>query len=76
MKYFKNISTPEELKKQFRQYCITIEFAQQRGHLTPNEVAERQRISQEAERRAVLLLTPEEFRTLYGYDPKTDSKAA
>ena len=24
MKYFKNISTPEELKKQFRQYCITM----------------------------------------------------
>lgn len=53
-----------------------IEAAQQRGHLTPDEVADRQRISQEAERRAALLLTPEEFRTLYGYDPKTDSKAA
>lgn len=53
-----------------------IEAAQQRGHLTPDEVADRQRISQETERRAALLLTPEEFRTLYGYDPKTDRKAA
>ena len=53
-----------------------IEAAQQRGTLTPDEVADRQRISQETERRAALLLTPEEFRTLYGYDPKTDSKAA
>lgn len=53
-----------------------IEAAQQRGHLTPDEVSDRQRISQEAERRAALLLTPEEFRTLYGYDPKTDRKAA
>lgn len=53
-----------------------IEAAQQRGHLTPGEVADRQRISQEAERRAALLLTPEEFRTLYGYTPKPDSKAA
>jgi hypothetical protein len=47
-----------------------IEAAQQRGHLTPDEVADRQRISQETERRAALLLTAEEFRTLYGYDPK------
>lgn len=54
----------------------TIEAAQQRGHLTPDEVSDRQRISQETERRAALLLTPEEFRTLYGYDPKADSKAA
>lgn len=53
-----------------------IEAAQQRGHLTPDEMADRQRISQETERRAALLLTPEEFRTLYGYDPKTDRKAA
>ncbi len=53
-----------------------IEAAQQRGYLTPGEVADRQRISQEAERRAALLLTPEEFRTLYGYDSKADSKAA
>lgn len=53
-----------------------IEAAQQRGHLTPDEVSDRQRISQETERRAALLLTPEEFRTLYGYDPKTDRKAA
>ena len=53
-----------------------IEAAQQRGHLTPEEVADRHRISQETERRAALLLTPEEFRTLYGYEPKTDSRAA
>lgn len=53
-----------------------IEAAQQRGHLTPDEVGDRQRISQETERRAALLLTPDEFRALYGYDPKTDSKAA
>lgn len=53
-----------------------IEAAQQRGHLTPDEVNDRQRISQDTERRAALFLTPEEFRTLYGYDPKTDSKAA
>ena len=53
-----------------------IEAAQQRGSLTPDEVSDRQRISQETERRAALLLKPEEFRALYGYDPKTDSKAA
>lgn len=53
-----------------------IEAAQQRGHLTPDEMADRQRISQDTERRAALFLTPEEFRTLYGYDPKTDRKAA
>lgn len=53
-----------------------IEAVQQRGHLTPDEVADRQRISQETERRAALLLTPEEFRTLYGYDQKTDREAA
>lgn len=47
-----------------------IEAAQQRGRLTPDEVSDRQRISQEAERRAALFLTAEEFRTLYGYDPK------
>lgn len=58
------------------QRAKTIEAAQQRGHLTPDEVADRQRISQEAERRAALLLKPEEFRTLYGYDPKSDSKSA
>ena len=58
------------------QRAKAIEAAQQRGHLTPDEAASRQRISQEAERRAALLLTPEEFRTLYGYDPKTDRKAA
>lgn len=53
-----------------------IEAAQQRGHLTPDEVSDRQRISQDTERRAALFLTPEEFSTLYGYDPKTDSNAA
>lgn len=53
-----------------------IEAAQQRGHLTPDEVTDRQRISQDTERRAALFLTPEEFRTLYGYAPKSDSKAA
>lgn len=58
------------------QRAKAIEAAQQRGHLTPDEVSDRQRISQETERRAALLLTPEEFRTLYGYDPKTDSRAA
>lgn len=58
------------------QRAKAIEAAQQRGHLTPDEVADRQRISQETERRAALLLTAEEFRTLYGYDPKADSKAA
>ena len=58
------------------QRAKAIEAAQQRGHLTPDEVADRQRISQETERRAALFLTPEEFRTLYGYDPKKDSKAA
>lgn len=58
------------------QRAKAIEAAQQRGHLTPDEIADRQRISQDTERRAALFLTPEEFRTLYGYDPKTDSKAA
>lgn len=58
------------------QRAKAIEAAQQRGHLTPDEVSDRQRISQETERRAALLLTPEEFRTLYGYDPKADCKAA
>lgn len=58
------------------QRAKAIEAAQQRGHLTPDEVSDRQRISQEAERRAALLLTPEEFRALYGYNPKADSKAA
>ena len=58
------------------QRAKAIEAAQQRGHLTPDEVSDRQRISQETERRAALFLTPEEFRTLYGYDPKADSKAA
>lgn len=54
----------------------TIEAAQQRGHLTPDEVDERQRISQETERKAALFLTPEEFCALYGHDPQADSQAA
>lgn len=58
------------------QRAKAIEAAQQRGHLTPDEIADRQRISQDTERRAALFLTPEEFRTLYSYDPKPDSKAA
>ena len=58
------------------QRAKAIEAAQKRGHITPDEVADRQRISQETERRAALFLMPEEFRTLYGYDPKKDSKAA
>lgn len=53
-----------------------IEAAQQRGHLTPDESSDRRRISQETERRAALLLTPEEFRTLYGHEPQADSRAA
>ena len=53
-----------------------IEAVHQRGYLTPDEVADRHQISQEAERKAALFLTPDEFRTLYGYDPKTESKAA
>ena len=58
------------------QRAKAIEAAQQRGHLTPDEVADRQRISQEAERKAALFLTSEEFRTLYGHDPQADSQAA
>lgn len=53
-----------------------IEAVHQRGYLTPDEVADRHQISQEAERKAALFLTPDEFYTLYGYDPKTESKAA
>lgn len=53
-----------------------IEAAHRRGYLTPDEVSDRQRISQETERRAALLLTPNEFRALYGHDPNTASKAA
>ena len=58
------------------QRAKAIEAAQKCGHITPEEVTDRQRISQEAERRAALLLTPEEFRALYRHDPQTDSKAA
>lgn len=53
-----------------------IEAAQRRGYLTPEEVADRHQISKEAERKAALTLTPEEFRTLYGHEPQTDSQAA
>lgn len=53
-----------------------IEAAHGRGYLTPEEVADRHQISQEAERKAALILTPKEFRTLYGHDPQTDSQAA
>lgn len=60
----------------FIERAKAIEAAQQRGHLTPEEVADRHQISQEAERQAALILTPEEFRTLYGHDPQADSKAA
>ena len=57
------------------QRAKAIEAAQKRGHITPEEVTDRQRISQETERRAALFLTPEEFRALYRHDPQTDSKA-
>ena len=53
-----------------------IEAAQERGHLTPEEESDRQRISQDTERRAALFLTLEEFRALYGHDPNNESKAA
>mgnify|MGYP004461194835 CR=1 FL=1 len=53
-----------------------IEAAQERGHLTPDEESDLQRISQDTERRAALFLTPEEFRALYGHDPNNESKAA
>ena len=58
------------------QRAKAIEAAQKRGHITPDEVTDRQRISQETERRAALFLTPEEFRALYRHNPQTDSKAA
>lgn len=53
-----------------------IEAAHGRGYLTPDEVADRYQISQEAERKAALYLTPEEFRALYRHDPQADSRAA
>lgn len=58
------------------QRAKAIEAAQKRGHITPEEVTDRQRIRQDTERRAALFLTPEEFRALYRHDPQTDSKAA
>lgn len=48
----------------------------QRGHILPEEAEKRAQIEKEAERRAALFLTPDEFRTLYGHDPKQDEKAA
>lgn len=53
-----------------------IEAAHGRGYLTTAEAAERYEISQEAERKAALYLTPEEFRALYRHDPQADSLAA
>lgn len=53
-----------------------IEAAHGRGYLTIKEASERYEISQEAERKAALYLTPEEFRALYRHDPQTDSRAA
>ena len=53
-----------------------IEAAHGRGYLTTAEASERYEISQEAERRAALFLTPEEFRALYRHDPQADSRAA
>lgn len=53
-----------------------IEAAHGRGYLTTKEASERYEISQEAERKAALYLTPEEFRALYRHDPQTDSRAA
>ena len=53
-----------------------IEAAHGRGYLTTAEASERYEISQEAERRAALFLTPEEFRALYRHAPQTDSRAA
>lgn len=54
-----------------------IEQAQKkRGHILPEEVGKRAQIEKEAERRAALFLTPDEFRTLYGHEPKPDERAA
>ena len=53
-----------------------IEAAHGRGYLTIEEASERYEIGQEAERKAALYLTPEEFRALYRHDPQTDSRAA
>lgn len=62
--------------RQLIERAKAIEAAQRRGYLTPEEVEDRHQISQEAERKAALILTPEEFRTLYGHDPQADSQAA
>ena len=48
----------------------------QRGHILPEEVEKRAQIEKEAERRAALFLTPDEFRTLYRHDLNPDEKAA
>ena len=47
-----------------------------RGHILPEEAERRARIAQEAERRAALLLTPDEFGALYGRVPKGAGMAA
>ena len=48
----------------------------ERGHILPEDMEQRAEIDREARRRAALLLTPEEFRALYGCDPTADNKAA
>lgn len=48
----------------------------QRGHILPEEAEKRAQIEKETERRAALFLTPDEFRTLYGHEPKPGEKAA
>lgn len=58
------------------QRAKAIEAAHGRGYLTTEEAAERYEISQEAERKAALYLTPEEFRALYRHGPQADSRAA
>lgn len=47
-----------------------------RGHILPEEAERRAKIAQEAERRAALLLTPDEFGALYGRAPQGASMAA
>ena len=48
----------------------------QRGYILPEEAEKRAQIEKETERRAALFLTPDEFRALYGHDPKPEEKAA
>ena len=47
-----------------------------RGYILQEEQEKRRQIEKEAEKRAALFLTPEEFWTLYGYTPGTTAKAA